>query len=665
MANWWDHYPWRNIQTNLRERDMEDMDAKAYVARLKELGATVTLLNAAGIVANYDTKLDFQPKNPYLRGNTLEEMVEECHRAGIRVFCRTDFSRIRRDIYEKHPNWAFRTAEGKIVDWEGYVSTCLNGDYQRIYMHEVLREVLTKIPFDGIFFNMGGFMVTDYDVKYYGACHCENCRRMYRERFGEEMPEQMKPGDPSMLRYMAFKDQCEREHRERVVKTIREISPQIAIHGVDYIRSESGSDAVRPPWPYSASSNARRGSGPARMRLADNNAVDFMGFRYRHTSVSPELMELRQWQNLANSGNVSVFIMGDISTHPDRTWYAPTKKVFDFHREHEELYTRMVSDAKVALAVSHGVETNKETQGWVRALTQSHIPFDEIYTDEMDHPDRLEGKEVLILGDVAVLSDGEAEIIDRFAEKGGTVLVTGKAGMMREDYTPRRGFALRCLGVTVTGKPQSLKSSLFEIGKDEEEIFPRSALAHYIAPGDTLMTVRPKEGAKGWLSMIGEHPYGPPEICYIDDSDRTDAPGVIEMAYGKGKSVYIPFAVGNFYAKEGHKNSLSLMQDVLFGICGIEEIAPDLSPMVELVLCRTEKEKIIQLINESGCMEKHYMAPLPVYDLSVRIPDRLADGSRITNCHTLRGGKVSLERDGDDLVLHLNQLCDYEAIVVS
>ena len=111
----------------------------------------------------------------------------------------------------------------------------------------------------------------------------------------------------------------------------------------------------------------------------------------------------------------------------------------------------MVSDAKVALAVFHGVETNKETQGWVRALTQSHIPFDEIYTDEMDHPDCLEGKEVLILGDVAVLSDGETEIIDRFAEKGGTVLVTGKAGMMREDYTPRRGFALRCLGVTVAG----------------------------------------------------------------------------------------------------------------------------------------------------------------------------------------------------------------------
>ena len=220
----------------------------------------------------------------------------------------------------------------------------------------------------------------------------------------------------------------------------------------------------------------------------------------------------------------------------------------------------------------------------------------------------------------------------------------------------------RCYG---SRKPQSLKSSLFEIGKDEEEIFPRSALAHYIALGDTLMTVRPKEGAKGWLSMIGEHPYGPPEICYIDDSDRTDAPGVIEMAYGKGKSVYIPFAVGNFYAKA---------RDIKFPVPDAGRTlwhlrdrgdSPGSLAMVELVLCRTEKEKIIQLINESGCMEKHYMAPLPVYDLSVRIPDRLADGSRITNCHTLRGGKVSLERDGDDLVLHLNQLCDYEAIVVS
>ena len=665
MANWWEHYPWRNIQTNLRMSDMADMDPEAYVAQLKELGVTVTLLNAAGIVANYDTRLDFQPKNPYLRENVLEEMVDACHREGIRVFCRTDFSRIRRDIYEQHPDWAFRTAAGDIVDWEGYVSTCTNGEYQRVKMHEVLREVLTKIPFDGVFFNMGGFMVTDYDTKFYGICHCENCRRMFRERFGEELPEKIQPGQPSMLKYMAFKDQCEKEHRERIIQTVRGISPKIAIHGVDYIRSESGSDAVRPPWPYCASSNARRGSGPARMRPADNSAVDFMGFRYRHTSVSPELMELRQWQNLANSGCVSVFIMGDIANHGDKTWYAPTKKVFDFHREHEELYTRMVSDAKVALVISHGLEMDKETQGWIRALTQSHIPFDEIYSDELDREDRLKGKEVLILGNLSVMSDGEAERIDRFAEEGGTVLVTGNVGVMKPDYTPRRGFALKCLGAVMAGRQQSLKSTIFEIRDGDAESFPRSAKARYIAPGAALMTARPKEGAKTWLRVIGEHPYGPPEICRFTEEDRGTAPGVIAADYGRGRSVYIPFLIGDFYAKEGHRNSLDFMRDVLFEICQIAETAPGLSPMVEINICRTDSERIVQFVNESGCMEKHYMEPLPVHDLSVRIPGTLPDGSPVAKCRTLRGGEAAMERDGEEMILHLDQLRDYEAIVVS
>ena len=58
--NWWTNYPWRMIQTNLRETDMEDINAEEYAKDLADFGATVVLLNAAGIIASYDTKLDFQ-----------------------------------------------------------------------------------------------------------------------------------------------------------------------------------------------------------------------------------------------------------------------------------------------------------------------------------------------------------------------------------------------------------------------------------------------------------------------------------------------------------------------------------------------------------------------------------------------------------------------------
>ena len=50
--HWWQGYPWRMLQTNLREIDMADIDADAYAEQLKEYGATVVTLNAAGIIAS-------------------------------------------------------------------------------------------------------------------------------------------------------------------------------------------------------------------------------------------------------------------------------------------------------------------------------------------------------------------------------------------------------------------------------------------------------------------------------------------------------------------------------------------------------------------------------------------------------------------------------------
>lgn len=106
MAHWWETHPWRMVQTNLREIDMADIDAVVFAQELKEFGATVVNLNAAGIIASYDTKLAYQPRSQYLTGDSLLQVVDACHAQGIRVIARTDFSRIRREVYEQHPDWA-------------------------------------------------------------------------------------------------------------------------------------------------------------------------------------------------------------------------------------------------------------------------------------------------------------------------------------------------------------------------------------------------------------------------------------------------------------------------------------------------------------------------------------------------------------------------------
>ncbi len=90
---------------------------------------------------------------------------------------RTDFSKIRRTIYEQYPEWAYRTKNGQVVDYNGDVHTCINGDYQQNYALTIIKESLTEFRFDGIFFNMGGYQVKDYSNRDYGICHCSQCKK--------------------------------------------------------------------------------------------------------------------------------------------------------------------------------------------------------------------------------------------------------------------------------------------------------------------------------------------------------------------------------------------------------------------------------------------------------------------------------------------------------
>ena len=71
MSDWWDNMPWRMIQTNLREIDTLDIDAERFVADLKEFKANVVMINAAGIIASYPTRLPFHFQSPYLKGDSL------------------------------------------------------------------------------------------------------------------------------------------------------------------------------------------------------------------------------------------------------------------------------------------------------------------------------------------------------------------------------------------------------------------------------------------------------------------------------------------------------------------------------------------------------------------------------------------------------------------
>lgn len=639
---WWENYPWRMIQTNLREIDMEHIDAREYARQLKDFGATVVTLNSAGILASYESRHPYHSVSQFLHGDSLACLIDACHEEGIRVIARTDFSKVHYDLYEKHPEWAYRTSKGEILNYNGDVQVCPNGEYQQTVMFEILEEVLTEFPFDGVFCNMSGFLVVDYSGKYYGPCHCDNCVRKFREQFGLEVPLTDDFKNPDYLKYMAFKKGVTDRHKAKMRTLVKSIRPDLCMNNLDYIRSESNTEIGRAGWLYSASSNSRLSAGRKRIRPSDNASVDFMGFRYRDTSVSPALMELRQWQNLANSNCVSLYIMGTLANHEDKSCFAPTKKVFSFQKAHQELYTGLQSAAKVLL-LRKGMwqRTDPETAGWIRALTESHIPFDEMNLDELQSEKQLQGLTTIILGDLKGLKPAQTELFAAFARQGGTILATG------ETRLPEQGIA------EILENRRDAMSAVFALDERDKAVFPRSAETAYIAPGQNILVVKPAETASVWLHLIDEHPFGPPERCYYTERDITTAPGVLVNPCGQGQIITIPFRLGAMYLDEGYQNSLNLMQDVLFELAHATSLAPDSSPMFEATLSGKDNLHVIQLVNTSGCFANSYFPPLPISGILLK-PD-----FPYREIRTLNGGTVEVREDG----IVLDQLKDYEAIV--
>jgi len=666
MTYWWENKPWRLIQTNLREIDMLDIDAERVVADLKAFQANVLMINAAGIIASYPTKLPYHYQSPYLKGDSLADIIEACHRADIRVIARTDFSKVRRPIYEMHPDWAYRTADGRIVDYNGDVHVCINGDYQQIYALNIIEELLTTHDVDGIFFNMGGYQTRDYSGNYYGICHCAKCQTLFREMFGLELPKAEDMSDPIYRKYLVFKRRTLAAHRQRVWDHIHRLRPEICIDKEfslkrGYIRQESNTAVARPlpHWQYSASANTKWAVSSYPQMVSSNTTVDFIDFPYRHVAVSPHQQKLRLAQNLANGGQLDYYLIGRLDNHEDRSGFEPVKEMFRYHAAHGDDYVGNVSKANIMLLNTSHLQDN-EAKGWFRFLAESHFLFDAPIIDVAADLD-WNKYELIIIPDIRPLSDELAQRLDAFVAQGGTLLAVGQTGFWDADYEPRSAPALKCLGIKeVELVKEDMRSSYLKL--DDKAGFPRFAETDLIYIDGPYVYAKFADTATGHFKLVPPHNFGPPERCYY--TTVVDRPGFVVNKYGKGQAIYIPWLPGTLFHRQGHTNTLDFVADLIENIAGVEPIKGNLSPMVEVTHFTNPKKgfELVHLVNTSGHFGTTFYKPITMHDLRFTVrcdkePSAVVSLVRgIEVCHTYREGSLEL---------HIPQLELFEAIKLS
>ncbi len=670
-TTWWNHTPVRLIQTNLREIDAL-MDVDAFVKSVEDASANVVLINVGGIVANYPTRLPFHYRNPFMKGDLVGTLIKRLHAKGIRVLGRFDVSKINETLAAQKPGWLYVGTDGKNVNYNGQVHTCVNGGYQQQYTFEILKETIDNYDLDGIFFNMPGYTTSDYNGVYHGICQCENCKKRFHDSTGLALPVKEDMSDAVFRKYNAFRKSTSEELFTSIGSFIKKENPKLIIvtytdAGVDMTRSESSSWLTPDyEWNYFSTDHVKRVIGSYKDRSPSNLLQYFLAIGYRHIATSPNISRVWVLENMLNGAPLDVYVIGTLANQQDRRFIPIMNDIYRFHKTNEKLFTNLRPVSTVALVRG----SSNEYKGMIKLLTEEHIMFDvlepaAIGTQRM--PRSLSSYDVVILGDVTDMNDQLIGQMDAYVQNGGKLLTTGFTSTKDGIGNPAGKVRLQSVGVEPAFSLfKQAKSTYLTIpAKDKFELGDKAfADVDLMMMYGDFLECKTSGKAKGYLNLLPATMFGPPEKCYYTDDEVTGYPGLVSNVFGKGISVFIPWQIGAQYYFKGQYAHKALFASALHNLFQSQrQIITNAPPLIEMTWManRDMAFEWIGLINHSGQVGASLLEPVPVYNTTLRFkPQR-----PVQKMQLLRSGKpVAFVKEGNGWIkCTVPKLDDFEMLV--
>jgi hypothetical protein len=654
---WWNSNNFRMIQNNTRDIDAA-MDVDAWIRELQDFECDVAMFGIGGITSFFPTKLEYQVVSPYLKDgeDKVAEMVEKCHKAGIRVIGRFDFNRTHEKFYEDHKEWYFKAVDGRILRCNDTVTTCINSWYQQEYSLTILREALDRYQLDGIFFNAFGFSNWDYYGNNYGVCHCDNCKRRFAEfSGGMELPKTESPSEPAYAAYEAFKPYVINEVLHRIHDLAQSYGPELAVctynaDYVDIIRNESNSGVGRPyPFPLMQSSmNVGRVREAWKDKVMGNCVINATDLRWRYSGVPHGLTDIRLYENIAAGAVLDFCINGVFADYPDRASVENAKKVFRYHKKNEKYYGKLQSQARIAVIRPWKVhflhDRSVDAAGVFKALKEEHLMFD-IVPDQslLDNSSLTDKYSLFILPDVKGI---DPKLLPMLRKTGAKAIVLGVTEPLEE-------AAARDLGLQiVSAETDNAGAYMLTREKDIFRHFPQKDQVFITGKLGFAETA----GWKHWLPYITKAWFGPAERAYGGDVTGS---GCV-LATEDEKLVVVPWNLGELYHQHGYPDHKYILADL------IDHIAPEARiikttahPSVEIFWDKAGESMLLQILNLSGFNGTTVEDAIPMYDVRVEVPFSAREAK------ALNGGSVKLEPKGNGCVVVLEKLERFEAVALA
>lgn len=668
---WWQK-PFGVVQTNLREIDA-GMDVAAVADWVQHFGATAWLCSVGGIQAQYPTALDFQSCNPHLHerksGDLVGDAIMEAKKRGLKFLARMDFSKIAPHVAAEHPEWCYMSPHGNLQEHTaGLVSVCPAGGYYQERIFDILDEIATRYPIDGLFFNWATMNEVDYFKHYHGVCHCVNCLSRWLEF---EPAKNLKlprcTEDKNYDIWLVFSRQIIDDITARMRDFIAARLPDAAlIRGktADIIYQESNNEIGRPFWHHLTSEwvSSWVAWHPKVPVLA--NSTCFIDMRYRMAGEEPAQFAQYLIQCISRGGMPSTYMMGT----PGKIPYPcldVAREVTQFHRKWSNVVydgicpsalTGLVRPDRGYLGAEEYRSATAEFRGLYEALQEHHIPFDIIameHLPEIASNGSLDRYRNLVLPDLGLLRQALPDVFDSWVRRtGGILITTGSTGHAEVGVVQLKSLPVSRRRATVS-EARLLWSSY---AAPEQTV---RGIHYYNGPTVPLYGAsyyydwKPESVTKG--KILARAPFAPPEKAY--GNLEIDQPAYGVARYGLGKAVCIPFTVGRGYYETGLSCLRDFFMQVFTQNAHKEEISFDLPEKVEVTVHQTGDSVIIHLINLTGATRVNFQNHVPIAGGAMRVSSSVAG-------RTVRALKANIVLNNVNGVIKLPMIDLYEVIVL-
>jgi hypothetical protein len=657
---WFDR-PMRWAQLTLVENDPGQYDLQFWLDYFRRTHSDAACLSAGGCVAYYPTKIPLHYRSRWMKDtDPFGDLVAGCRKLNMVVLARTDPHAAHQDVYDAHPDWIAVDAEGrKRRHWsmpELWV-TCALGPYNFDFMTAVTSEIVSMYKVDGIFSNRWAGS---------GMCYCEHCQRNFKSATGHDLPRTRNPQDPARRAYIVWRQQRLFELWRVWDKAIRDANPAArfianagggALSDLDMktigelaptlFADRQARRGLTPPWANGKNGKEYRATFGRKPIVGIFSVGVEEPYRWKD-SVQNE-QEIRLWVLDGIANGLRPWFTKFSGTLHDRRWLEPVQRVYEWAYRNERYLRNEAPLARVAMVYSqqtaqfYGGEQARQkvedhTLGYYEALIESRIPFEMAHDGLLDaaHIDQFK---VLILPNIAALSDVQCEQLRSYVRRGGSIVATHETSLYDEWGARRAEFGLADLfGASFAGGFDSrMMNSYLRLEADprtgkRHQILAGLEDAERIINGVARVHTRPSADYRNPpLTLIPSYPDLPMEEVF-PRVEKTDIPEVYVREFGKGRVVYFPWDIDRTFWEVLSVDHLKLLRNAVEWAANEPRPVTVTGPgVLDVTIWRQKESMTIHLVNLTNPMMMkgpvREFIPAPPQQVSVRLPEGRAPKS--------------------------------------